>query len=519
MRPHDLTPLEGRVHRQWGAIGRGNERQQLLLGETACLTRGDHCPTARPCFYLPVVGAVGVGVRGLDDGGCVTVVVSADTVVGPAETGAGTDDQTVVIRRDHARPSEGRVRSDRCPMCRNIQLGDGITWGRRRGQGELAPVVVSYVPVGIHPAHPPIVGVEGQGIHRGDPEVVGGVGFVHRREGIGCTQFDLVVCRPVNCLPFKSRYGDASVIIGTDQHGAVGAFGEGPARAGRAHVPVCVHSAHSPVVRAMSERIDGSNASVVGGVGEVHRREGIGCTQFDLVVCRPVNCLPFKSRYGDASVIIGTDQHGAVGAFGEGPARAGRAHVPVCVHSAHSPVVRAMSERIDGSNASVVGGVGEVHRHKSGNGAQFNLVVGRPVNGLPLEGRYDNAGTAIRRTDQVRGGDGFGEVDLAAPSSGDIRAVYRSHPPVERCVSEIGCVVGSQGEVDCLGAPQDGVGVALKTNLHLVFRCASGSLPGKGGSHNGRALSRADRYRGLRLSGDGLRIEYRESDENYKHNQ
>ena len=428
MRPHDLTPLEGRVHRQWGAIGRGNERQQLLLGETACLTRGDHCPTARPCFYLPVVGAVGVGVRGLDDGGCVTVVVSADTVVGPAETGAGTDDQTVVIRRDHARPSEGRVRSDRCPMCRNIQLGDGITWGRRRGQGELAPVVVSYVPVGIHPAHPPIVGVEGQGIHRGDPEVVGGVGFVHRREGIGCTQFDLVVCRPVNCLPFKSRYGDASVIIGTDQHGAVGAFGEGPARAGRAHVPVCVHSAHSPVVRAMSERIDGSNASVVGGVGEVHR-------------------------------------------------------------------------------------------HKSGNGAQFNLVVGRPVNGLPLEGRYDNAGTAIRRTDQVRGGDGFGEVDLAAPSSGDIRAVYRSHPPVERCVSEIGCVVGSQGEVDCLGAPQDGVGVALKTNLHLVFRCASGSLPGKGGSHNGRALSRADRYRGLRLSGDGLRIEYRESDENYKHNQ
>ncbi len=65
MRSHNLTPLKGRVYRQRGAIGRGNERQRLLLGETACSTGGNHCPAAGPRFHLPVVGAVGVGIRGL----------------------------------------------------------------------------------------------------------------------------------------------------------------------------------------------------------------------------------------------------------------------------------------------------------------------------------------------------------------------------------------------------------------------------------------------------------------------
>ncbi len=98
MRSHNLAPLEGRVYRQpAGAIGRGNERQRLLLGETACFTGGDHRPTARPRFHLPVVGAVGVGIRGLDGGGRVAVVVSADAIISPAETGAGADDQAVVI--------------------------------------------------------------------------------------------------------------------------------------------------------------------------------------------------------------------------------------------------------------------------------------------------------------------------------------------------------------------------------------------------------------------------------------
>ena len=90
----------------------------------------------------------------------------------------------------------------------------------------------------------------------------------------------------------------------------------------------------------------------------------------------------------------------------------------------------AVGERVHRSQAGVVGGVGGLHHDEGVGGAQLDLVVGRLRDALPFEGGDHYAGAAVGGADQVGGGDGLGEVDLAAPQPGRVAAVFRAHPPV-----------------------------------------------------------------------------------------
>src|SRR4030042_6210048 len=90
----------------------------------------------------------------------------------------------------------------------------------------------------------------------------------------------------------------------------------------------------------------------------------------------------------------------------------------------------------------------------------------------------------------------LGKVYLAAPWSSDVAAVVGTHSPVEGFVGEGVSVVGSQSQIVCRIAPVDRNRIALGSNLDFVVFCLTGSLPGKGRSHNHRAFSWTDRHGG-----------------------